>query len=66
MIPILKGMHKQERNQIYSDTAIQCCLIMKFSFRLALQIIIESIQSLIRFTDKIGQFQITPLSLEDD
>ena len=42
----LKGKHG--RNQIYSDTAIQCCLMIKSLFRLSLRMVTDFIQSLLR------------------
>ena len=39
---------KQGRNQIYSDTAIQCCLMIKSLFRLSLRMVTGFVQSLIR------------------
>ena len=39
---------KQGRNQIYSDTAIQCCLMIKALFRLSLRIVTGFVQSLIK------------------
>lgn len=46
---------KQGRNQIYSDTAIQCCLMIKFLFRLSLRIVKSFVQSLIKLCAWIGQ-----------
>ena len=40
---------KQERNQTYSDTAIQYCLMIKSLFWLSLHIVIGFVQSIIRF-----------------
>ncbi len=40
-----KGKHG--RNQTYSDTAIQCCLMIKFLFRLSLRMVTGFVQSLI-------------------
>lgn len=37
---------KQGRNQTYSDTAIQCCLMMKSLFRLSLRMVTGFVQSL--------------------
>ena len=39
---------KHGRNQIYSDTAIQCCLIIKSLFRLSLRMVTGFVQSLIK------------------
>ena len=39
---------KQGRNQIYSDAAIQCCLMIKSLFRLSLRIVTGFVQSLIK------------------
>ena len=39
---------KQGRNQIYSDTAIQCCLMIKSLFRLSLLMVTGFVQSLIK------------------
>ncbi len=39
---------KQGRNQTYSDTAIQCCLMIKSLFRLSLRMVTGFVQSLIR------------------
>lgn len=41
-----KGKHG--RNQTYSDTAIQCCLMIKSLFRLSLRMVTGFVQSLIR------------------
>jgi len=41
-----KGKHG--RNQTYSDTAIQCCLMIKSLFRLSLRMVNGFVQSLIR------------------
>ena len=41
-------MHKHERNQTYSDTAIQCCLMIKSLFRLSLRMVTGFVQSLIK------------------
>ncbi|EPF74661.1 IS5 family transposase [Acinetobacter rudis] len=38
----------QGRNQTYSDTAIQCCLMIKSLFRLSLRMVTGFVQSLIR------------------
>ncbi|MCY1162689.1 Transposase DDE domain protein [compost metagenome] len=38
----------QGRNQTYSDTAIQCCLMIKSLFRLSLRMVTGFIQSLIK------------------
>ena len=40
-----KGKHG--RNQTYSDTAIQCCLMIKSLFRLSLRMVTSFVQSLI-------------------
>ena len=40
-----KGKHG--RNQTYSDTAIQCCLMIKSLFRLSLRMVTGFVQSLI-------------------
>ncbi|MBJ9947584.1 IS5 family transposase [Acinetobacter bereziniae] len=39
---------KHGRNQTYSDTAIQCCLMIKTLFRLSLRIVTGFVQSLIK------------------
>ena len=39
---------KQGRNQIYSDAAIQCCLMIKSLFRLSLRMVTGFLQSLIK------------------
>ncbi|MFW1736875.1 IS5 family transposase [Acinetobacter sp. ULE_I001] len=39
---------KQARNQTYSDTAIQCCLMIKSLFRLSLRMVTGFVQSLIQ------------------
>ncbi|WP_180128713.1 MULTISPECIES: IS5 family transposase [unclassified Acinetobacter] len=39
---------KHERNQTYSDTAIQCCLMIKSLFKLSLRIVKGFVQSLIK------------------
>ncbi|HEE6028495.1 TPA: transposase, partial [Acinetobacter baumannii] len=39
---------KQGRNQTYSDTAIQCCLMIKSIFRLSLRMVTGFVQSLIK------------------
>ena len=39
---------KQGRNQTYSDTAIQCCLMIKSLFRLSLGMVTGFVQSLIK------------------
>ena len=39
---------KHGRNQIYSDTAIQCCLMIKSLFRLSLRMATGFVQSLIK------------------
>ncbi|PZQ92695.1 MAG: IS5 family transposase [Acinetobacter johnsonii] len=36
------------RNQTYSDTAIQCCLMIKFLFRLSLRMVTGFVESLIK------------------
>ena len=41
----LQGKHG--RNQTYSDTAIQCCLMIKSLFRLSLRMVTGFVQSLI-------------------
>jgi len=41
-----KGKHG--RNQTYSDTAIQCCLMIKFLFRLSLRMVTGFVESLIK------------------
>lgn len=45
--PPSKG--KQGRNQTYSDAAIECCLMIKFLFRLSLRMVTGFAQSLIKF-----------------
>ena len=37
-------------NQSYSDTAIQCCLMIKFIFRLSLRMVTSFVQSLIQLS----------------
>src|SRR5699024_12084799 len=37
---------KQGRNQTYSDTAVQCCLMIKLLFRLSLRMVTDFVQSL--------------------
>jgi hypothetical protein len=44
-------MHKHERNQTYSDTAIECCLMIKSLFRLSLRMVTGYAQSLIKLSD---------------
>lgn len=39
---------KHGRNQTYSDTVIQCCLMIKSLFRLALRMVTGFVQSLIQ------------------
>ena len=39
---------KHGRNQTYSDTAIQCCLMIKSLFRLSLRMVTGFAQSLIK------------------
>ena len=39
---------KHRRNQTYSDTAIQCCLMIKSLFRLSLRMVTGFVQSLIK------------------
>jgi len=39
---------KHGRNQIYSDAAIQCCLMIKSLFRLSLRMVTGFVQSLIK------------------
>ena len=39
---------KHGRNQTYSDTAIQCCLMIKSLFRLSLRMVTGFVQSLIK------------------
>ncbi len=41
---------KHGRNQTYSDTAIQCCLMIKSIFRLSLRMITDFVQSLIQLS----------------
>ena len=41
---------KQGRNQTYSDTAIQCCLMIKSLFRLSLRMVTGFTQSLIKLS----------------
>ena len=41
---------KQGRNQTYSDTAIQCCLMIKLLFRLSLRMVTGFVQSLIKLS----------------
>lgn len=42
-----QSTRKQGRNQTYSDTAIQCCLMIKVLFRLTLRMTTGLVQSLI-------------------
>ena len=42
---------KQSRNQTYSDTAIQCCLMIKFLFKLSLRMVTAFIQTLNKTCD---------------
>lgn len=42
--------NKQGRNQTYSDTAIQCCLMIKSLFRLSLRMVTGFVQSLIKLS----------------
>lgn len=39
---------KRERNQTYSDAAIQCCLMIKSLFRVYLRMVRGFVQSLIK------------------
>jgi hypothetical protein len=41
---------KHARNQTYSDTAIQCCLMIKFIFRL-LRMVTGFVQSIIQLSE---------------
>ncbi len=41
---------KHGRNQTYSDTAIQCCLMIKSLFRLSLRMVTGFVQSLIKLS----------------
>ena len=41
---------KHGRNQTYSDTAIQCCLMIKSIFRLSLRMVTGLVQSLIQLS----------------
>ncbi len=41
---------KHGRNQTYSDTAIQCCLMIKSLFRLSLRMVTGFVQSLIQLS----------------
>ena len=41
---------KQGRNQTYSDTAIQCCLMIKSLFRLSLRMVTGFVQNLIKLS----------------
>ena len=41
---------KYGRNQTYSDTAIQCCLMIKSLFRLSLRMVTGFVQSLIKLS----------------
>lgn len=50
---------KHGRNRTYSDAAIQCCLMIKFLFRLSLRIVTGFVQSLINLPDWIEQRQTT-------
>lgn len=43
-----KSKGKQGRNQTYSDTAIQCCLMIKSLFHLSLRMVTGFVQSLIK------------------
>ncbi|MEK5782180.1 transposase, partial [Acinetobacter baumannii] len=42
--------NKQGRNQTYSDTAIQCCLMIKSLLRLWLPLVTSQVKSLITFS----------------
>ena len=42
---------KHGRNQTYSDTAIQCCLMIKSLFHLSLRMVTGFVQSLIKLSD---------------
>jgi len=42
---------KQGRNQTYSDTAIQCCLMIKSLFRLTLRMVTGFVRSLIKLSN---------------
>jgi len=59
---------KQGRNQIYSDAAIQCCLMIKSLFRLSLRMVTGFVQSLIKLcglaAPNISDIRI-PLFVED-
>lgn len=56
---------KHGRNQTYSDTAIQCCLMIKSLFRLSLRMVTGFIQSLIKLCGLVGQHQIIRHFVED-
>ncbi|WP_436873087.1 IS5 family transposase [Acinetobacter haemolyticus] len=45
-----KPQAKHGRNQTYSDTAIQCCLMIKSIFRLSLRMVTGFVQSLIQLS----------------
>ncbi len=45
---MLNQKAKHGRNQTYSDTAIQCCLMIKSIFRLSLRMVTGFVQSLIK------------------
>ena len=45
---------KHGRNQIYSDAAIQCCLMIKSLFRLSLRMVTGFVQSLIKLSGLNG------------
>ena len=57
--------NKQGRNQTYSDTAIQCCLMIKSLFRLSLRMVTGFVQSLIKLCGLNGPHQITVRFVED-
>lgn len=46
-----KSKRKRGRNQTYSDTAIQCCLMVKSLFRLSLRMVIGFVQNLIKLCE---------------
>ncbi len=51
---------KQGRNQTYSDTAIQCCLMIKLLFRLSLRMVTGFVQSLIKLSGLDWTARIIP------
>lgn len=56
---------KHGRNQTYSDTAIQCCLMIKSLFRLSLRMVTGFIRSLIQLCGLSWTAPDTLLFVED-